>query len=47
MPLHRTVTRRGPPPGAVPKPKKGYEKVEQGLEQLYPDLSSDKKTDME
>ncbi|RGP80089.1 hypothetical protein FLONG3_1860 [Fusarium longipes] len=46
MSLRRTTTRRGPPPGAVLKPKRGYEKVEQGLEQLYP-LSADVKTDMD
>ncbi|KAI1061024.1 hypothetical protein LB507_010091 [Fusarium sp. FIESC RH6] len=47
MSLHRSATRRGPPPLAAPKPKKGYENVEQGVKQLYPDPSSDKKTDMD
>jgi triacylglycerol esterase/lipase EstA (alpha/beta hydrolase family) len=47
MSIRRSATRRGPPPGAAPRPKKGYESVEQGIEQIYPSPSSDKKTDMD
>jgi hypothetical protein len=46
MSLRRTATRRGPP-GAAPKQKKGYENVEQGIKQLYPEPDSTRKTDME
>ncbi|KAL6916491.1 hypothetical protein ACHAP8_007090 [Fusarium lateritium] len=47
MSIRRSATRRGPPPVAAPRPKKGYGNVEQGLEQIYPSPSSDKKTDMD
>ncbi|KAF4958263.1 hypothetical protein FGADI_2429 [Fusarium gaditjirri] len=46
MSLRRTATRRGPP-GAAPKQKKGYENVEQGIKQLYPEPDSTRKTDMD
>ncbi|KAF4345134.1 ankyrin repeat domain protein [Fusarium beomiforme] len=46
MSLRRTATRRGPP-GTAPKPKKGYENVEQGIKQLYPEPDSTRKTDMD
>ncbi|RBA22188.1 hypothetical protein FPRO05_00535 [Fusarium proliferatum] len=47
MSLRRTATRRGGPPGAAPKQKKGYENVEQGIKQLYPEPDSTRKTDMD
>ncbi|OBS24987.1 hypothetical protein FPOA_05523 [Fusarium poae] len=47
MSIRRSATRRGPPPVAAPKLKKGYENVEQGVKQIYPGPSSDKKTDMD
>lgn len=47
MSLRRTATRRGGPPGTAPKQKKGYENVEQGIKQLYPEPDSPRKTDME
>ncbi|CAG1970192.1 unnamed protein product [Fusarium graminearum] len=47
MSIRRSATRRGPPPVAAPKPRKGYENVEQGVKQIYPGPSSDKKTDMD
>ncbi|KAF5025075.1 hypothetical protein F66182_2844 [Fusarium sp. NRRL 66182] len=49
MSIRRSATRRGPPGvvAAVPRPKKGYENVKQGLQQLYPELDSGRKTDMD
>ncbi|KAM0189017.1 hypothetical protein ACHAPI_010283 [Fusarium lateritium] len=47
MSLRRAPTRRGPNPGVAAKPKKGYENVEQGVTQLYPEPNSTRKTDMD
>ncbi|KAM0247206.1 hypothetical protein ACHAP5_004288 [Fusarium lateritium] len=47
MSLRRAPTRRGPNPGVAVKPKKGYENVEQGVTQLYPEPNSTRKTDMD
>ncbi|KAM0346233.1 hypothetical protein ACHAPU_005658 [Fusarium lateritium] len=47
MSLRRAPTRRGPNPGVVAKPKKGYENVEQGLKQLYPEPGSNRETNMD
>ncbi|KAM0265560.1 hypothetical protein ACHAPA_007714 [Fusarium lateritium] len=47
MSLRQAPTRRGPNPGVAAKPKKGYENVEQGVTQLYPEPNSTRKTDMD
>ncbi|KAJ4245039.1 hypothetical protein NW762_014247 [Fusarium torreyae] len=49
MSIRRSATRRRPvgPGDAAPRLKKGYENVKQGVQQLYPESDSDRKTDMD
>jgi ankyrin repeat protein len=48
MSLQRSATKRVAPGGAAPtRPKKGYEVVQQGIRQLYPEPDSVKQTDLD
>ncbi|KAF4973196.1 hypothetical protein FSARC_448 [Fusarium sarcochroum] len=49
MSLRRTATRRRPVGAGdvAPRQKNAYEKVKQGVQQLYPEPDSDRKTDMD
>lgn len=47
MSLYRSGTRRVPGGAAPPRQKKGYEAVQQGIKELYPEPGSLKSTDME
>jgi hypothetical protein len=47
MSLQRSGTRRVAGGAAPPRPKKGYEVVQQGIKQLYPEPDSEKATDIE